>query len=238
MSAAFGWRGVTGDFVPIFEPRWRRQAAPTPPPAEPRTTLAESGRPDFPQYLGPQRNGVISDGPPLASDWQKEPPQVLWRQPIGTAWSGFAIVGNRAVTLEQREQETVTCLDVLTGNSSGPTATRRGSTAPTPVKAARDAHDCRRPRHPRRHRLGEPRRSTPARWSGSAIFTKTRRRPARVGLRRLAACAGWQSDRQPGNRAGARSSLTAWPMAKSSGATAHSRETTAPLACEPRRHRS
>ena len=76
LSAAFGWRGVTGDFVPIFEPRWGRHAAPTPPPAEPRTTLAESGRPDFPQYLGPQRNGVISDGPALARDWQKEPPQV------------------------------------------------------------------------------------------------------------------------------------------------------------------
>ena len=59
---------------------------------------------------------MISDGPALARDWQKEPPQVLWRQPIGTAWSGFAIVGNRAVTLEQRgERETVTCLDVLTG---------------------------------------------------------------------------------------------------------------------------
>ncbi|MGB7837854.1 MAG: PQQ-binding-like beta-propeller repeat protein [Terrimicrobiaceae bacterium] len=116
LSAAFRWRGVTGDFVHIFELRWRRHAAPTPPPAESRTTLAESGRPDFPQYLGPQRNGVISDGPALARDWQKEPPQVLWRQPIGTAWSGFAIVGNRAVTLEQRgEQETVTCLDVLTG---------------------------------------------------------------------------------------------------------------------------
>ena len=23
LSAVFGWRGVTGDFVPIFEPRWR-----------------------------------------------------------------------------------------------------------------------------------------------------------------------------------------------------------------------
>ena len=116
LTAVFGWRGVTGDFVPIFEPRWRRHAAPTPRHAEPRATPAESGRPDFPQYLGPQRNGVISDGPALARDWQKEPPEVLWRQPIGTAWSGFAIVGNRAVTLEQRgEQEMVTCLDMLTG---------------------------------------------------------------------------------------------------------------------------
>ena len=115
-SAVYEWHGVTGNFVPIFEPRWRSRAAPTSPHAELRATSAESGRPDFPQYLGRERNGVISDGPALARDWQKEPPQVLWRQPIGTAWSGFAIVGNRTVTLEQRgEQETVTCLDVLTG---------------------------------------------------------------------------------------------------------------------------
>jgi outer membrane protein assembly factor BamB len=116
LSAALGWRGVTGDFVPIFEFRWKRQAASTPLSAEGRTTHAESGWPDFPQYLGPQRNGVISDGPELARDWEKEPPEVLWRQPIGVAWSGFAIVGNRAVTLEQRDnEEMVTCLDVLTG---------------------------------------------------------------------------------------------------------------------------
>jgi outer membrane protein assembly factor BamB len=78
--------------------------------------LEKSGRPDFPQYLGPHRNCVIDDGTVLARDGTREPPQVLWRQPIGTGWSGFAIVGNRAVTLEQREEnETVTCLDVLTG---------------------------------------------------------------------------------------------------------------------------
>jgi outer membrane protein assembly factor BamB len=96
-SAVYEWHGVTGNFVPIFEPRWRSHAAPTSPQAEPGATSAESGRPDFPQYLGRERNGVIGDGPALARDWQKEPPQVLWRQPIGTAWSGFAIVGNRAV---------------------------------------------------------------------------------------------------------------------------------------------
>ena len=70
-SATFGWHGVTGDFVPIFERRWRSHAAATPPPAEPRPAPAESGRPDFPQYLGPERNGVISDGPVLARDWRK-----------------------------------------------------------------------------------------------------------------------------------------------------------------------
>ena len=143
LSAAFGWRGVTGDFVPIFEPRWRRHAAPAPPPAEPRTTLAESGRPDFPVYLGSQRNGVISDGPALARDWQKERPQVLWRQPIGTAWSGFAIVQPRGHSRAARRAGN----GDLPGRAHRQTALglrlRGGSTAPTPVKGR-----ARRPRLP------------------------------------------------------------------------------------------
>jgi len=115
-AAAFRFRGVTGDFIPIFEPRWVREVVIVPPPAEKTADLDQSGRPDFPQYLGPQRNCVLTGGPALARDWVKEPPQVLWRQPIGIGWSGFAIVGNRAITLEQRgEEEAVTCLDVRTG---------------------------------------------------------------------------------------------------------------------------
>jgi len=115
LAASFKIRGVTGDLVPILESRWARQSPPERRAAaatEPET----SDRPDFPQYLGSGRNGVIEDGPVLAADWQRTPPQVLWRQPIGPAWSGFAIVGNRALTLEQRGgREVVVCLDVLSG---------------------------------------------------------------------------------------------------------------------------
>ena len=115
-GAAFRLRGMTGDFLPIFEPRWRHEAIVARPRAESTAALEKSGRPDFPQYLGVHRNCIIDDGTLLARDWEKEPPQILWRQPIGIGWSGFAIVGNRAVTMEQRgENETVTCLDVLTG---------------------------------------------------------------------------------------------------------------------------
>lgn len=115
-GVAFRLRGMTGDFLPIVEPRWAKEKAIERPRAEPTAALEKSGRPDFPQYLGAHRDGVINDGTVLAREWDKEPPQVLWRQPIGVGWSGFAIVGNRAVTIEQRgENETVTCLDVLTG---------------------------------------------------------------------------------------------------------------------------
>ena len=41
---------------------------------------------------------------------------MLWRQPIGAGWSGFAVVNGYAVTQEQRgDLELVTCYDVLTG---------------------------------------------------------------------------------------------------------------------------
>ncbi|MDA1276281.1 MAG: PQQ-binding-like beta-propeller repeat protein [Verrucomicrobia bacterium] len=68
-----------------------------------------------PQYLGPQRNGRI-DGVTLASNWDARPPERLWSQPIGLGWSGFAVLGMRAVTQEQRgEEEWVSCYDLGNG---------------------------------------------------------------------------------------------------------------------------
>ena len=52
----------------------------------------------------------------LSTDWIARPPRLLWRQPIGEAWSGFAVVGDRAVTLEQHgPEERVTCYELATG---------------------------------------------------------------------------------------------------------------------------
>ncbi len=120
LAATFRYRGVTGDLVPILEARWSTapaSAASLPRKAATSNNQDDSGRPDFPQYLGPGRDAVIREGPALSADWKTTPPQVLWRQPIGTGWAGFAIVGNRAITLEQRgTREWVVCLDVLTGD--------------------------------------------------------------------------------------------------------------------------
>jgi outer membrane protein assembly factor BamB len=70
---------------------------------------------DFPQFLGSRRD-LIFDTVQLDRDWQTHPPKLVWRQPIGAGWSGFAAVNGFAVTLEQRgENEMVTCYDVLTG---------------------------------------------------------------------------------------------------------------------------
>ena len=71
---------------------------------------------DYPQFLGPHRNAIV-DHPRLARDWKAQPPEQLWVQPVGRGWSGFAIVGNQAITQEQRgEEEAVVCYELLSGS--------------------------------------------------------------------------------------------------------------------------
>ncbi|MGD8816132.1 MAG: PQQ-binding-like beta-propeller repeat protein [Acidobacteriota bacterium] len=80
-----------------------------------RADLATTGPWDFPQFLGPRRD-VSVDAVMLARDWDAQPPQLLWRQPIGGGWSGFAVVNGYAVTQEQRgDLEMVTCYEVESG---------------------------------------------------------------------------------------------------------------------------
>jgi len=71
---------------------------------------------DYPSFLG---NGFWAevDDVTLDPDWASNPPQEIWRQRIGAGWSSFAVVGNYAVTQEQRDQhELVTCYDIKTGD--------------------------------------------------------------------------------------------------------------------------
>ncbi len=131
-AALFRIGGVSGDLMPILEPRWRRAPAREEPPVprgalppspaatatsaagEPAAALPPAGR-DFPQFLGPERNGVLP-GLYLEPDWAAHPPEVVWRRPVGAAWSGFAVVGARAFTQEQEgEEEAVTCYELATG---------------------------------------------------------------------------------------------------------------------------
>ena len=71
----------------------------------------------FPQFLGPDRSGVLA-GIPLHRDWDRSPPQTIWRQPIGLGWSAFAVSGQHAITQEQRrEDELIVCYELLTGRA-------------------------------------------------------------------------------------------------------------------------
>jgi outer membrane protein assembly factor BamB len=69
----------------------------------------------WPQFLGPQRNGLAPDAG-LNTAWKKTPPKVLWKVPLGDGFGSFAIVGDRAYTMCQRANRSlVVCLDTATG---------------------------------------------------------------------------------------------------------------------------
>lgn len=70
---------------------------------------------DFPEMHGVNRTAKI-DTVDLKTNWNTDAPKLLWRHPVGLGWSGFAVVGNAAVTLEQRDEfECIVCYDVRTG---------------------------------------------------------------------------------------------------------------------------
>lgn len=115
----FQYQGVSGDLMPRFGWRWSHDGPP--PLASKEATGSKaiprpSGAADFPQLLGPTRNGKLP-GPELERDWKAHAPVELWRRQVGQAWSGFAVSGGAAVTQEQREdQELVVCYELATGN--------------------------------------------------------------------------------------------------------------------------
>jgi outer membrane protein assembly factor BamB len=106
--------GVSGDLVPAFEWRWKKQAEQAETTAG-TAQLTHKAQGDFPQFYGPNRNGVLA-GPKLSENWSQQPPQIVWKHPIGAGWSGFAVVGDVGITQEQQgEDECVTAFDLMTG---------------------------------------------------------------------------------------------------------------------------
>jgi len=108
LGAFFGlWRveGFSGAMVPHFRLRGTK-SAPPPSVAGAARSVPDLGpelASDFPGFLGRARDGRVR-GVRLARDWSATPPVRLWRHPIGEGWSGFAVVAQRALTLEQREE--------------------------------------------------------------------------------------------------------------------------------------
>jgi len=60
------------------------------------TSLARAS--DWPQYRGPNRDGRSSETGLLKS-WPEAGPEVLWRVPLGSGYSGMAIVDGRVFTM-------------------------------------------------------------------------------------------------------------------------------------------
>ncbi len=96
-AAMFRIEGVTGDILPRLRSRWAPHddqtlaKLETPADSDP-VDLTTTTATDYPQYLGPDR--LSSPAPTTFDhDWAAHPPKLLWKQPIGAAWSSFAVVG-------------------------------------------------------------------------------------------------------------------------------------------------
>src|SRR6516225_3670221 len=73
------------------------------------------GAGDWPQFLGPQRNGVSADTGLLAT-WPAEGPPQLWQEEVGSGYSGPVIVGKRLLLFHRGDDsEVLDCLSAADG---------------------------------------------------------------------------------------------------------------------------
>src|SRR5262245_18503837 len=70
---------------------------------------------DWPQFLGPQRNGVAMEMG-LSFDWPKDGPPKVWEKNVGEGYGGPVIAGDRLILFHRvGDEEVVECLDAATG---------------------------------------------------------------------------------------------------------------------------
>lgn len=81
------------------------------------TTILTAAAADWPQYLGPNRNGV-SPETGLARTWPAEGPKQLWMAEVGPGYGGAAIAQGLVLFLVRPndEQEGLLCLDLADGS--------------------------------------------------------------------------------------------------------------------------
>src|SRR5262245_45944207 len=73
------------------------------------------GAADWPQFLGPERNGVYR-GPALADTWPASGPRVVWRKTVGQGFAGPAVAGKQLILFHRvGNEEVVESLDAATG---------------------------------------------------------------------------------------------------------------------------
>jgi outer membrane protein assembly factor BamB len=70
---------------------------------------------DWPQFLGPTRDGVSAETG-LATAWPADGPRRVWERPVGAGFSGPVVVGGRLVLFHRTgAEEVVECLEAATG---------------------------------------------------------------------------------------------------------------------------
>ena len=71
---------------------------------------------DWPQFLGPNRNGISAETG-LNWDWARKPPKTLWKVPLGAGYSSVAVAGDRIYTAAKKgERDLLVCLDAKDGH--------------------------------------------------------------------------------------------------------------------------
>lgn len=79
------------------------------------TLLGAAATSDWPQLLGPQRDGIYL-GSPIAKAWPKEGPPAVWKREVGPGFAGPAVSGERLILFHRQEDRAVVeCLDARTG---------------------------------------------------------------------------------------------------------------------------
>src|SRR5215472_11069318 len=72
---------------------------------------------DWPQFLGPARNGTSSENG-LVSSWRGKGPQVAWQRDIGIGFGGPVVAGSRLILFHRvGDQEVVECWEAATGKA-------------------------------------------------------------------------------------------------------------------------
>lgn len=72
---------------------------------------------DWPQILGPNRNGIYT-GPPIVPSFPRSGPPSLWTRDVGAGFAGPAVAGDRLVLFHRvNNRETVEAMNALTGKT-------------------------------------------------------------------------------------------------------------------------
>ena len=86
---------------------------------------------DWPQILGPNRDGWAAPDEKLAESWPKDGPPVVWQRDVGDGFAGVAVASNTVVLFHRvKDSEVAEALDANTGKSkwtdSSPTSFSTG----------------------------------------------------------------------------------------------------------------
>ena len=117
--------GINGAYAFDLKSRWSAsaddvtwvtaKASPSLVPSTGPAVDAAIAAAEWPGFRGADRMGHTK-APKLATDWNANPPKLLWKKTVGVGWSSFAVAGPFAFTQEQRGANEVTvCYDLATG---------------------------------------------------------------------------------------------------------------------------